>query len=217
MNIRDILGLAPILPLVRLDEPSQAVPLAQALSRAGLRAVEINFHSRAAMAAVEAIRKSVPEAIVGVGALGRAADFAAAGRAGAQFGVTPGWTPELAAAARSARFPVLPSAITPSEVIAARHAGVEAVRVFPARLAGGPALLAELAAQLPDMLYCPAGGIEPADVPAYRALGSVISIGAAWVAPDSLVTAGDWTRIEALAREAALMGRPATTGGSARP
>jgi 2-dehydro-3-deoxyphosphogluconate aldolase / (4S)-4-hydroxy-2-oxoglutarate aldolase len=217
MNIRDILGLAPILPLVRLDEPSQAVPLAQALSRAGLRAVEINFHSRAAMAAVEAIRKSVPEAIVGVGALGRAADFAAAGRAGAQFGVTPGWTPELAAAARSARFPVLPSAMTPSEVIAARHAGVEAVRVFPARLAGGPALLAELAAQLPDMLYCPAGGIEPADVPAYRALGSVISIGAAWVAPDSLVTAGDWTRIEALAREAALMGRPATTGGSARP
>jgi 2-dehydro-3-deoxyphosphogluconate aldolase / (4S)-4-hydroxy-2-oxoglutarate aldolase len=207
VNIRDILELAPILPMARIEEPAQAVPLAQALNRAGLRAMEINFHSAAAMVAVEAIRKSVPGIIVGVGALGRAADFAAAGRAGAQFGVTPGWTPELAAAARSARFPVLPSAMTPSEVIAARHAGVEAVRVFPAKFAGGPAFLAELAAQLPDMLHCPAGGIERADVPAYRALANVISIGVSWVAPDSLIAAADWAGIEALAREAALMER----------
>jgi 2-dehydro-3-deoxyphosphogluconate aldolase / (4S)-4-hydroxy-2-oxoglutarate aldolase len=207
MNIRDILELAPVLPIVRIAEAAQAVPLAQALTRGGLRAIEINFHSAAALIAVEAIRKNVAEAVIGVGALGRAADFAAAGRAGAQFGATPGWTPELAAAARSARFPVLPAAMTPSEVIATRHAGAEVVRIYPAHLAGGPALLGELAAQVPDMLFCPTGGVERAQAPAYLALANVISIGASWVAPESLIAAGDWPGIEALAREAAALRR----------
>jgi 2-dehydro-3-deoxyphosphogluconate aldolase/(4S)-4-hydroxy-2-oxoglutarate aldolase len=207
MNIRDILELAPILPIVRITESAQAIPLAQALTRGGLRAIEINFHSAAALPAVEAIRKNVPGAVVGVGALARAADFAAAGRAGAQFGATPGWTQELAAAARGARFPVLPAAMTPSEVIAARHSGVEAVRIFPARLAGGPAMLGELAVELPDMLYCPTGGIDQAQAPVYLALANVISVGASWVAPDHLIAAGDWAGIESLARQAASLAR----------
>lgn len=205
MNIRDILGLAPVIPVLTIVDAAQAVPLARALATGGLRVLEISLRSPTALAAVEAVRKAVPEAIVGVETLTRPVDFAAAGRAGAQFGVTPGMTPELAAAARGARFPVLPGVMTPSEILAARQAGFEVLRFFPAHSAGGADMLRALSAPFPELLFCPAGDITRAAASGYLALTNVLSIGGSWLAPADLCEKSNWAGVEALARDAATL------------
>jgi len=169
--------------------------------------LEITLRTPVAIGCVEAIRKAVPDAVVGVGALTRAVDFAAADRAGAQFGVTPGLTPELSAAARGARFPLLPGVMTPTEVIAARLAGFNLMKLFPAHQAGGIGMLRALGAPFPDVLFCPTGGITRASAPDYLALPNVVSIGGSWMAPRPMIEAGDWQGIEALARDAAALKR----------
>ena len=203
MNIRDLLSLAPVVPVLTITELQHAVPLARALSTGGLRVLEITLRTPVALAAIEAIRRAVPEAMVGAGTLTRAVDFAAADRAGAQFGVTPGLTPDLASAARGARFPLLPGAMTPTEVIAARAAGFDVLKLFPAQHAGGIGLLQALSAPFPDVSFCPTGGITPLNAPDYLALANVICVGGSWFAPQALLAEADWTGIEALARDAA--------------
>src|SRR5450755_454914 len=158
MNIREIVGLAPVIPVLTITELEHAVPLARALSAGGLRVLEITLRTPVALAAIDAMRKALPDAVIGVGTLTRAVDFAAADRVGAQFGVTPGLTPELAAAARGARFPLLPGVMTPTELIAARAAGFNVLKLFPAEQAGGLAMLQALGAPFPDVLFCPTGG-----------------------------------------------------------
>lgn len=207
MNIREIVGIAPVMPVLTITDLEQAIPLARALTAGGLRVLEITLRTPVALAAVESLRKAVPEAIIGVGTLTRAVDFAAAGRVGAQFGVTPGLTPELAAAARGARFPLLPGVMTPAEVIAARSAGFNVLKLFPAQQAGGIGMLQALARPFPDVLFCPTGGITRALAPDYLALPTVVCVGGSWVAPRALVAAGDWSGIEALARDAAALKR----------
>jgi 2-dehydro-3-deoxyphosphogluconate aldolase/(4S)-4-hydroxy-2-oxoglutarate aldolase len=149
------------------------------------------------------MRKAVPDAVIGVGTLTRAVDFAAADRVGAQFGVTPGLTPELAAASRGARFPLLPGVMTPTELIAARAAGFSVLKLFPAEQAGGVAMLRALGAPFPDVLFCPTGGITRASAPDYLELPNVVCVGGSWIAPRAMLAAGDWAGIEALARDAA--------------
>jgi 2-dehydro-3-deoxyphosphogluconate aldolase / (4S)-4-hydroxy-2-oxoglutarate aldolase len=207
VNIREILGLAPVIPVLTLSDLAHAVPLAGALVGGGLRVLEIALRTPVAIGCLEAIRKAVPDAIVGIGTLTRAVDFAAAGRAGAQFGVTPGLTPELAAAARGARFPLLPGVMTPTEVLAARLAGFNILKLFPAHQAGGVEMLRALGAPFPDVLFCPTGGITRAGAPEYLALPNVVAIGGSWVAPRALIDAKDWQGIEALARDAAALKR----------
>jgi 2-dehydro-3-deoxyphosphogluconate aldolase/(4S)-4-hydroxy-2-oxoglutarate aldolase len=207
VNIREILGMAPVIPVLTLSDLAHAVPLAQALVGGGLRILEITLRTPPAIGWVEAIRKAVPDAVVGVGTLTRAVDFAAADRAGAQFGVTPGLTPELAAAARGARFPLLPGVMTPTEVIAARLAGFNIMKLFPADQAGGVGMLRALGAPFPDVLFCPTGGITRASAPDYLALPNVVSIGGSWMAPRPMIEARDWQGIEALARDAAALKR----------
>jgi 2-dehydro-3-deoxyphosphogluconate aldolase/(4S)-4-hydroxy-2-oxoglutarate aldolase len=207
VNIREILGMAPVIPVLTLSDLAHAVPLAEALVGGGLRVLEITLRTPVAIGCLEAIRKAVPDAIVGIGTLTRAVDFAAAGRAGAQFGVTPGLTPELAAAARGARFPLLPGVMTPTEVIAARLAGFNILKLFPAHQAGGVEMLRALGAPFPDVLFCPTGGITRAVAPEYLALPNVVAIGASWVAPRALIEAKDWQGITALARDAAALKR----------
>ena len=207
MNIREILGIAPVIPVLTLSDLAHAVPLAEALVGGGLRVLEITLRTPVAIGCLEAIRKALPDAIVGIGTLTRAVDFAAAGRAGAQFGVTPGLTPELAAAARGARFPLLPGVMTPTEVLAARLAGFNILKLFPAHQAGGVEMLRALGAPFPDVLFCPTGGITRASAPEYLALPNVVAIGGSWVAPRALIDAKDWQGIEALARDAAALKR----------
>jgi 2-dehydro-3-deoxyphosphogluconate aldolase / (4S)-4-hydroxy-2-oxoglutarate aldolase len=202
VNIREIVGLIPVIPVLTITETEHAVPLARALVMGGLRVLEISLRTPAALAAIGAMRAAMPDAIVGVGTLTRAVDFAAADRAGAQFGVTPGLTPELAAASRGARFPLLPGVMTPTELIAARNVGFNVLRYFPARQAGGAGMLQAMGELFPDVLFCPAGGISRAAAPDYLALPNVACVGAAWLAPPDLLAARDWAGIEALARDA---------------
>ncbi len=138
-----------------------------------------------------------------MGTLTRAVDFAGASRAGAQFGVTPGLTPELAAAARGARFPLLPGVMTPTELIAARAQGFTVLKLFPAQQAGGIGMLQALGAPFPDVLFCPTGGITRSTAPDYLALANVACVGGSWVAPRNLLESRDWAAIEQLARDAA--------------
>jgi 2-dehydro-3-deoxyphosphogluconate aldolase / (4S)-4-hydroxy-2-oxoglutarate aldolase len=205
VNIREVVGLTPVIPVLTLNDLEHAVPLARALVQGGLRVLEITMRTPVAIGCVQAIRSSVPDAIIGVGTLTRAVDFAAADRAGAQFGVTPGLTPELAAAARGARFPLLPGVMTPTEVIAARLAGFNVLKLFPAHQAGGIGMLRALGAPFPDVLFCPTGGITRASAPDYLALSNVVSVGGSWVAPVAMIQARDWQGIEALARDAAAL------------
>jgi 2-dehydro-3-deoxyphosphogluconate aldolase / (4S)-4-hydroxy-2-oxoglutarate aldolase len=203
LNIRDIVSLTPVLAAVPAIEPAQAVSLARALVTGGLRVLEISLHAPGAIACIDAIRKALPEAIVGVGALTKAADFAAAGRLSAHFGATPGLTPEISAAARGARFPLLPGVMTPSDVVAAQHSGFKVLKLFPAEMAGGAPMLKMLGDSFPDLEFCAAGGISKDNAPLYLALPNVICVGGSWMTPKSMIDAADWSGIEALARDAA--------------
>jgi len=205
LNIREIVAKSPVIPVLTITELEHAVPLARALLAGGLGVLEITMRTPVALAAIEAMRKAVPDAIIGVGTLTRAVDFAAADRVGAQFGVTPGLTPELAAAARGARFPLLPGVMTPTELIQARAAGFNVLKLFPAEQAGGIGMLKALGAPFPDVLFCPTGGISRATAPNFLALPNVVCVGGSWVAPAALLAAKDWAGIEALARDAAAL------------
>jgi 2-dehydro-3-deoxyphosphogluconate aldolase / (4S)-4-hydroxy-2-oxoglutarate aldolase len=207
VNIREIVGMAPVIAVLTLNDLAHAAPLARALVDGGLSVLEINLHTPVAIGCIAAIRKAVPDAIIGAGALTRAVDFAAADRAGAQFGVTPGLTPELAAAGRGARFPLLPGVMTPTDVIAARLMGFNLLRFFPAHQSGGVAMVCALGASFPDVLFCPTGDITRASAPNYLALPNVVSVGGSWVAPPAMIDAGDWQGIEALARDAAALNK----------
>ena len=188
--------------MLSITELEHAVPLARALTAGGLRVLEISLHTPHALAAIDAMRKAVPGAIIGAGALSRAVDFAAADRSGAQFGVSPGFAPELAAAARGARFAWLPGIMTPGDLVSARNAGFNVVSLFPAEQAGGTGMLRALAEPFPDVLFCPSGGITRHAAPDYLALSNVASVGGSWLAPRDLVAGGHWAGIEALARDA---------------
>jgi 2-dehydro-3-deoxyphosphogluconate aldolase/(4S)-4-hydroxy-2-oxoglutarate aldolase len=208
VNIRDITALAPVIPVLTITDLEHAVPLARALSAGGLRVLEITLRTPVALAAIEAMRKAVPEVIVGVGTLTRAIDFAAASRVGAQFGVTPGLTADLMSAARGARFPLLPGVMTPTELLTARQAGFDVLKLFPAQQAGGVGMLNALAGPFPDVRFCPTGGITRATAADYLALPNVACIGGSWLAPADMIRRGDWTGIEALARDASSLRKP---------
>jgi 2-dehydro-3-deoxyphosphogluconate aldolase/(4S)-4-hydroxy-2-oxoglutarate aldolase len=203
MNIKSILALAPVIPVLTVEEVAHAVPLARALCAGGLRVLEVTLRTPACLPAIEAMRSAVSEAVVGVGTLSRPQDFTAAEKAGAQFGVSPGLTGELAAAARSASFPLLPGIMTPSDLIAGVNWGYTAFKFFPAQQAGGVGMLKALGAPFPEVVFCPTGGITRATAPEFLALKNVLCIGGSWVAPTEAIRAGDWKKIEALARDAA--------------
>ena len=202
LNIREIVAVAPVIPELTFTDIAVALPVARALCAGGLRVLEISIRTTAGLACIEAIRKGLPEAIVGAGDLSRAVDFAAADRAGAQFGATPGLTPELAAASRGARFPVMPGVMTPTEVISARNSSFTVLKLFPAEQAGGAGILRTFGAAFPDVLFCASGGVASTNAADYLSLANVACVAGSWVVPPSLLAKGDWPGIEALARDA---------------
>jgi len=205
MNIRNILALAPVIPVLTIEKLEHAVPLARALCDGGLRVLEVTLRTSAALPAIEAMRKGVPDAVVGVGTLTRLEDFSQASNAGAQFGVSPGLTADLARGAQSVDLPLLPGIMTPSELIAGLGWGFTTFKLFPAQQAGGIGMLKALAGPFPDIVFCPTGGISRATAPEFLALANVACVGGSWVAPNDKVRAGDWAAIEALARDAATL------------
>lgn len=207
MNIREIVGTAPVIPVLTVSVLEHAVPLARALVAGGLRVLEITLRTPIALEAIAAIRRAVTDAIVGAGTLTRAVDFAAAARAGVQFAVTPGLTPELASAAHEVSLPLLPGVMSPTELIVARNAGFNVLKLFPALQAGGVAMVRALAAPFPDVVFCPTGGITSATAAEYLSLPNVICVGGSWITPSSLLSSRDWGGIEALARDAASLSK----------
>lgn len=203
MNIRNILDLAPVVPVIIIHQLEHAVPLAKALCEGGLKVLEVTLRTPVALESIAAMRKAVPDAIVGVGTLTRPEDFAKAAVAGAQFGVSPGLTPELVEAARTVPFPLLPGVMTPAEVIAARHSGYHALKLFPAQQAGGLGMLKALASPFSDVVFCPTGGITRDTAGSFLALPNVVCVGGSWVTPQEHMDSGNWGAITALARDAA--------------
>ena len=208
--IRSILTLAPVIPVLTIERLEHAVPLAQALCAGGLRVLEVTLRTPSALAAIDAMRKAVPDAVVGVGTLAKPQDFVDVARAGAQFGVSPGLTADLANAAKQAQFPLLPGIMTPSELIAGLGWGFDTFKLFPAQQAGGIGMLKALGAPFPEVLFCPTGGITRATAPEFLALPNVACVGGSWIAPADKVRSVDWAAIEALARDAASLARAAS-------
>ncbi len=198
----DIMFASPVIPVIAIEELAHAVPLAQALVAGGIRVLEVTLRTAHGLAAIRAIIAAVPNAIVGVGTLTRPEEFAAARDAGAVFGVSPGLTPELIKAARTSGLPLLPGVMTPSEVMTARAAGFRQLKLFPAVPAGGIGMLNAIAGPLPDVMFCPTGGISEATAPGFLACANVACVGGSWLTPGDAVKAGDWARITALAAAA---------------
>ena len=201
----EVLAAGPVMPVVVIDDPAMAVPLARALVAGGIRAIEITLRTPGALEAVRAIADDVPDAIPGVGTVLTAAGLDAALAAGARFAISPGATPALLAAARAGGLPYIPAIATASELMAAMEAGFSVCKFFPAAQAGGVEALKSLAGPFPHARFCPTGGIDAASAPAYLALPSVVCVGGSWIAPRAAIAAGDFTTIERLARAAAAL------------
>lgn len=203
LPIGAIMARAPVIPVIVIHDLAQAIPLADALVAGGLPVLEITLRTSAGLAAIEAIRRAVPEAIVGVGTLSSAEQFIASANAGAQFGVSPGLTPELTEASRHAPFPFLPGVMTPGELMRAREAGFRHCKLFPAQQAGGVGMLKALHSVFPDVAFCPTGGIHQDNAAEFLALPNVLCVGGSWVCPNALIAAGNWPEIRKLAQQAA--------------
>jgi 2-dehydro-3-deoxyphosphogluconate aldolase/(4S)-4-hydroxy-2-oxoglutarate aldolase len=196
----------PVLPVVTLDRVDDAVPVARALLRGGIDAIEIVLRTAAALDAVRALRAEVEAICVGVGSLLSPADVARAGEAGAQFLVTPGATDRLLDALGASGLPSLPGTATASDMVRVLDHGMTHAKLFPAVACGGVEFLRAVAGPIPQLSFCPTGGITEATAPDFLALANVSCVGGSWLVPTARVAARDWPAIEAMAARAARLG-----------
>jgi len=206
-ELEAILDGTPVLPVIVIDDAAAAVPLARALHAGGINAIEVTLRTEAAFEAVRRIAEEVEEVAVGVGTVLAPDQLTRAERAGARFWVSPGMSPLLQEAAKYCVLPGLPGASTASEAMSLVEAGYHLQKFFPAEAAGGAAYLKALAAPLPEIRFCPTGGVSVANAVEYLSLPNVFAVGGSWLAPQGAVAAGDWGRIESLAREAVAFGK----------
>lgn len=205
-----------IVPVVVIQEPAQALPLARALLDGGIDVIEVTLRSAAALLAIEAIAHELPQMAVGAGSVSRPEHLAQVRDAGARFALSPGATPALLSAAACGDLPFVPGVATPSEAMAARDAGFTLVKFFPAHALGGVETLRAWSAPLPELRYCPTGGVTPAHLSSYFALPQVALVGGSWLTPGPSLQTGDWARIRQIAR-AASRALPRPAGAVAPP
>tara|TARA_B110000908_G_scaffold165851_1_gene215982 strand:- start:657 stop:1295 length:639 start_codon:yes stop_codon:yes gene_type:complete len=205
-NTRTLCELAPIIPVLVVHDVAHAIPLAQALLRGGLPVLEVTLRTPAALDVIAAMA-TVEGGYVGAGTLITPDDVHAAKAAGATFGVSPGATDLLMDMCEAADLPLLPGAATASEAMRLLERGYDMLKFFPAEASGGVDALKGIGAPLPQISFCPTGGVNPKNAPSYLALSNVVCAGGSWVAPSDLVNAGKWDEIEALARVASTLGR----------
>ena len=201
-----IVGLAPVIPVVVLDDPGTAAPVARALVAGGLPAVEITLRTDAALECVARIAEEVPEAVVGAGTVITAAQARDATAAGARFLVSPGTTPRLLDALQASELPFLAGATTATDVVALLERGITVAKLFPAEAIGGLALLRAFGGPFAQMRFCPTGGIDEQRAPAYLALRNVPCVGGSWMVRPATIRFRDWDAIESRARDAAALG-----------
>jgi len=218
MNMQDararldaMFALAPVIPVITIEDAAQAVPLARALVAGGLRVVEITLRTAAAMNAARAIIAEVSDAIVGIGTVLTPADYQRAAQFGAAFAISPGQSTELLQAASTGDLPFVPGIQTASDLIACVSRGFELVKFFPAVPAGGLAALDALTGPFPTVRFCPTGGISTSNAAQWLAHKKVVAIGGSWVAPPADIKAGAWAAIEQRAREAVALRKPIPT------
>ena len=203
----DVMRDAPVIPVIVLNDVAHAVPLARALVAGGIRMLEVTLRTPQALECIERIAKEVPDAIVGAGTIRSVADAQASAKAGARFGVSPGYTQAVGKACRDLGLPLLPGVATGSEIMQAQEDGFSELKFFPAMQAGGPAMLKAWQGPFGDVKFCPTGGIHAGNAAELLALGNVACVGGSWLTPNDAVAAGDWGRIEQLAREASRLVR----------
>ncbi|MEM8693516.1 MAG: bifunctional 4-hydroxy-2-oxoglutarate aldolase/2-dehydro-3-deoxy-phosphogluconate aldolase [Pseudomonadota bacterium] len=203
---REVCAAAPIVPVLVVDDAAAAAPLAEALVAGGLPALEVTLRTAGALDAIRAMSK-VEGGIVGAGTLVTPADVRAAKKAGARFGVSPGATDALMRACEEEDLPLLPGAATASEAMQLLERGYDMLKFFPAEASGGAPALKAIGAPLPQISFCPTGGVSLGNAETYLSLPNVVCAGGSWVAPKDLVSAGDWAGIEDLAKEASKLAR----------
>ncbi len=202
MTIKSLLAKSPILPVLTIHTPEHAVPLANALHAGGIHTVEVVLRTPAAPESVELIKKEVPEVHIGIGTIVTVEQMHWAKEIGAVFTVSPGSTEALLHAAKDLELPFLPGVVTASEVMRAHELGYEAMKLFPANLAGGSKALKNFGALFPQISFCPTGGVNQDNLAEFASLSNVIAIGGSWLAPQSMMEAGDWQGITKLAEQA---------------
>ncbi|MDU8926472.1 bifunctional 4-hydroxy-2-oxoglutarate aldolase/2-dehydro-3-deoxy-phosphogluconate aldolase [Alisedimentitalea sp. MJ-SS2] len=195
---------APVIPVIVLDDAKDAAPLAQALVSGGLPVLEVTLRTAAALDCIREMA-AIPGGIPGAGTVLTPSDVQAAKDAGAQFAVSPGATDRLLGACEEADLPLLPGAATATEAMRLLERGYSVQKFFPAEASGGAPALKAIGAPLPQITFCPTGGVSPKNVADYLSLKNVACVGGSWVAPKSLIADGDWDAIEALARDAAAL------------
>ncbi|CAM3091689.1 KHG/KDPG aldolase [Arthrobacter ulcerisalmonis] len=201
-----VLKLSPVIPVVTIEDPADAVPLARALLAGGIGVIELTLRTPTALTSMRLIADEVPDIVVGAGTILTPGQADGAVAAGAQFLVSPGATPALLTAMNSLEVPVLPGVATVGEVLMVLDHGLTAMKFFPAGPAGGPAYLAAISALIPHVTFCPTGGISLATAHDYLRLVNVSCVGGSWLTPADAVVAKDWTRVEELAAGAAALG-----------
>lgn len=201
----DLLALSPVIPVVALDDVEHAVPLARALLRGGIGTIEVTLRTPSATAVIERLTAGVPDIVVGAGTITEPGQVEQAAAAGARYLVTPGCTDAVLDAIEASGLPCLPGASTASEAMRLRERGHTAQKFFPAEPSGGIGYLKAIAGPLPDLLFCPTGGISQSNAAEYLAQPNVGCVGGSWLTPKSALTSGDWDQIEALAGQAAAL------------
>jgi 2-dehydro-3-deoxyphosphogluconate aldolase / (4S)-4-hydroxy-2-oxoglutarate aldolase len=201
----DVLRISPVIPVVTIDDPQDAVPLARALADGGVKIIELTLRTDSALTSLKLIAEEVPDILVGAGTILTPGQADAAVSAGAQFLVSPGVTPGLLSHMLTLNVPVLPGVATVGEVMAVLESGLDTMKFFPAGPAGGPAYLAAIGAPIRHVRFCPTGGISLATAPDYLKLPNVSCVGGSWLTPAAAVAAKDWGTVTSLAREAATL------------
>ena len=201
-TMSEIMALSPVIPVLAIADVDQAVPLANALARGGLKVIEVTLRTPCAIEAIRRIAADVEDVCIGAGTVLTSQDLDLAQSAGARFAVSPGATNALLAAARFSGLPFLPGVATASEIMTALESEFTCLKFFPAEAAGGIAMLKSFGGPFPAVRFCPTGGIREETLASYLALKNVAAVGGTWLAPADLLAQGDWGKIQLLAQRA---------------
>jgi 2-dehydro-3-deoxyphosphogluconate aldolase/(4S)-4-hydroxy-2-oxoglutarate aldolase len=205
--IRDILTLAPVIPVIVIDHLKDAAPMAEALCSGGLTVLEVTLRTPAGLVAIAAMKAARPDAVVGAGTVNTPDLLDQAADAGADFIVAPGLTPALAQRARTRGLPFLPGIATAGDILRGFELGLDTFKFFPAETSGGVPAIKALEGPFPDIAFCPTGGVTLENAPRYLALPSVLCVGGSWITPKSAIAAGDWAFVRSAAAEARQLAR----------
>ena len=198
----EIFAAGPVVPVLVIHDVDKAVPLAKALMAGGIKVLEVTLRTPAALDVIKKIADEVPDALIGAGTVTNAQQLKAVVDAGAKFAISPGMTADLLKAGMDCDIPLIPGISSTSDLMKGKDAGYTHMKFFPAEASGGVKAIKSISGPFPDVVFCPTGGIGPANYKDYLALSNVVCVGGSWVAPDDAINAGDWDKITQLAKEA---------------